>query len=64
MNVGVGTSAPATSGTLRAYRNGIAANAGNITVESENLGGRQVVEYDNVTTTLDAELYLIQFLQF
>ena len=56
MNVGVGTSAPATSGTLRAYRNGIAANAGNITVESENLGGRQVVEYDNVTTTLAASI--------
>ena len=51
MNVGVGTSAPSTAGTLRAYREGFAANAGNITNENENIGGRQVVEYDNVTTT-------------
>ena len=56
MNVGVGTSAPSSAGTLRAYRNGIAANAGNITVENENLGGRQVVEYDGITTTLDAAI--------
>ena len=56
MNVGVGTSAPATTGTLRAYREGIAANAGNVTLEDENLGGRQVVEYDGVTTTLSAAL--------
>ena len=56
MNVGVGTSAPSTAGTLRAYREGFAANAGNITNENENIGGRQVVEYDNVTTTLDAAL--------
>ena len=33
MNVGVGTSAPATTGTLRAYREGFAANAGNVTNE-------------------------------
>ncbi len=56
MNVGVGTSAPATSGTLYAYRNGIAANAGNVTIEDENLGGRQVAEYDNLTTTLGASI--------
>ena len=56
MNVGVGTSAPATSGTLRAFREGFAANAGTVTDENENLGGRQVVEYDNVTTILSAAI--------
>ena len=56
MNVGVGTSAPATSGTLRALREGIAANAGNVTNEDENLGGRQVVEYEGVTTTLSSAI--------
>ena len=56
MNVGVGTSAPSTAGTLKVYREGIAANAGNITNENENIGGRQVIEYDNVTTTLDAAI--------
>ena len=56
MNVGVGTSAPATSGTLRALREGFTANAGNVTNENENLGGRQVVEYDGVTTTLSAAI--------
>ena len=56
MNVGVGTSAPATTGTKYVYRNGIAANAGNISNENENLGGRQVIEYAGITTTLSAAI--------
>ena len=56
MNVGVGTSAPATTGTKYVYRNGIAANAGNISAENENIGGRQVIEYAGITTTLSAAI--------
>ena len=56
MNVGVGTSAPATTGTLKAYREGIVSQAGSVTNEAENIGGRQVIDYDNVTTTLSAAI--------
>jgi hypothetical protein len=54
MNVGVSTIAPSTSGTLFIYRNGITSNEGNVTIENENIGGRQVVEYAGITTTLSA----------
>ena len=54
MNVGVGTIAPSTSGTIYVYRNGFTSNEGNITIENENIGGRQVVEYAGITTTLSA----------
>ena len=56
MNVGVGTSVPATTGTLFAYRNGFSSNDGNITIADENLGGRQVAGYAGITTTLSAEI--------
>ena len=54
MNVGVGTNVPSTSGTIYVYRNGITSNEGNVTIENENLGGRQVIEYAGITTTLSA----------
>ena len=54
MNVGVGTISPSTSGTIYVYRNGFTSNEGNITIENENIGGRQVVEYAGITTTLSA----------
>ncbi len=54
MNVGVGTNVPSTSGIIYVYRNGITSNEGNVTIENENLGGRQVVEYAGITTTLSA----------
>lgn len=54
MKVGVGTNVPSTSGTIYVYRNGITSNEGNITIENENLGGRQVIEYAGITTTLSA----------
>ena len=37
MNVGVGTSDTATTGTLRVYREGFVAQAGSITNENENI---------------------------
>jgi len=54
MNIGVGTNVPSTSGTIYVYRNGVTSNEGNVTIENENLGGRQVVEYAGITTTLSA----------
>ena len=54
INVGVGTTAPVGSGAIYAYRRGVAANAGTISVENENIGGRLVTKYDNVTTNLSA----------
>jgi len=54
MKVGVGTNVPATTGTLYAYRNGFTSNDGNVTIENENIGGRQVVSYAGITTTLSA----------
>jgi len=56
INIGIGTSVPATSGTIYAYRYGSASAGGNVTVENENLGGRQVTEYAGITTTLSGEI--------
>lgn len=56
INIGVGTIAPSTSGTIYAYRYGVASAGGNVTVENENLGGRQVAEYAGITTTLSADI--------
>ena len=54
INIGVGTITPSTSGTIYAYRYGFASSGGNVSTENENLGGRQVVEYAGITTTLSA----------
>ena len=54
INVGTGTETPATSGTIRVYRYGVASAGGNISIENENLGGRQVIQYAGITTTLSA----------
>ena len=54
VNVGVSTSAPATTGTLLAYREGLTSNEGVITRENENLNGRMVPTYAGITTTLSA----------
>jgi len=54
LNIGVSTTSPSTTGTLYVYRNGITSNDGNVTIENENISGRQVVEYAGITTTLSA----------
>jgi len=54
INVGTGTETPATSGTIYAYRYGAASAGGNVSIKNENLGGRQVVQYAGITTTLSA----------
>jgi len=54
VNVGVGTTVPATTGTIFALREGVGSNDGNITIENENIGGRQTYVYAGITTTLSA----------
>lgn len=50
--VGPSTSAPAATGTIYAYREGVSSNSGNITVDNENLNGRMIPVYAGITTTL------------
>ena len=54
VNIGVSTSAPAATGTLFTYREGLTSNGGVITRENENLNGRMVPTYAGITTTLFA----------
>jgi hypothetical protein len=54
VNIGVSTSAPAATGTLLAYRDGLTSNEGVITRENENLNGRMIPTYAGITTTLSA----------
>ena len=54
VNIGVSTSAPAATGTLFAYREGLTSNDGVITRENENLNGRMIPTYAGITTTLSA----------
>ena len=54
INVGTGTTTPATTGTIRAYQYGFASAGGNVSIENENLGGRQAVEYAGITTTISS----------
>jgi len=56
ISVGVGTTTPATSGTLRVFPFGYASAGGNVVVDNENLGGRQKYQYAGITTTLSAEI--------
>jgi len=56
VNMGTGTTNPTATGTIFAYREGFAANGGVITVEDENLTGRQVPTYAGLTTTLSAAI--------
>ena len=50
--IGVGTTAPAATGSIYVYREGVTSNGGFITVEDENIGGRMVHQYAGITTTL------------
>ena len=56
VNLGVGTSEPAMTGSPFIYREGYASNQGVITPDNENLNGRMVPTYDGTTTTLSADV--------
>ena len=52
IQVNVGKGGGATTGTPYVYRNGYTSNSGNITPEQESLSGRQIAEYEGVTSRL------------
>ena len=54
VRIGITASAPAATGTLYAYREGVSSNGGVITVDNESLNGRMVPIYAGITTTLSA----------
>jgi len=54
VNIGASAGAPAATGTLLAYRDGLTSNQGVITRENENLNGRMIPTYAGITTTLSA----------
>jgi len=56
INIGLGTTAPSTSGTIYAFRRGIASNAGSVTANDENIDGRLYAKYDNLSTNLIANI--------
>ena len=56
VKIGIGTSTPATTGTIYAYRYEFASAGGNITPDNENLSGRMATQYAGITTTLDADI--------
>tara|TARA_Y100000004_G_scaffold4408_1_gene5275 strand:+ start:3383 stop:9253 length:5871 start_codon:yes stop_codon:yes gene_type:complete len=56
INVGTRTDTPAISGTQTVYQFGYASMGGSVTLEDENLGGRQRVQYAGITTTLSGAI--------
>jgi hypothetical protein len=54
VRIGVSPSAPAATGTLFVYREGLTSNEGVITRDNENLNGRMIPIYAGITTTLSA----------
>jgi hypothetical protein len=56
VSVGVGTTAPTPTGTIRVFPHGYASAGGNVVVENENLSGRQQTTYAGITTTISASI--------
>jgi len=54
LNVGISTNAPTATGTIYLYPTGNTSNAGEITIDRENLSGRMISQYAGITTTLSA----------
>jgi hypothetical protein len=52
VRIGITASAPTATGSLFAYREGVASSGGVITLDDENLNGRMVATYAGITTTL------------
>ena len=54
--IGIGTTAPATTGTKRIFIKGFVAQGGTLTAENENISGRLVTQYAGITTTLSGAI--------
>ena len=56
VRIGITASAPAATGTLYTYREGVSSNGGVLTGDNESLNGRMVPTYAGITTTLSADI--------
>jgi hypothetical protein len=56
VNIGISTNSPATTGTIYVFRPIFTSQGGIVNDENENLGGRSVVEYAGITTTISADV--------
>ena len=57
INIGVGTESPTeSSSSIFALPEGFASQNGNVTVNDENLGGRMIVPYAGITTTISGSV--------
>jgi hypothetical protein len=56
INIGVSTLFPATTGNISVFRPGYSSQGGVVDDANENLGGRSIVEYAGITTTLSADI--------
>ena len=56
VEIGSSDSAPTATGNIKAHHLGFSSNAGDIEVDDENFSGRMVETYDNVTSTLFANV--------
>tara|TARA_Y100000401_G_scaffold116892_1_gene123832 strand:+ start:4041 stop:9971 length:5931 start_codon:yes stop_codon:yes gene_type:complete len=55
INIGIGTTSPTPSGTIRVFPHGYSSSGGNIVIENENFG-RQKTTYAGITTTISSTI--------
>jgi hypothetical protein len=55
-SIGIGTTSPATTGTIRIFNLGFVSQGGNVSVENENISGRLITQYAGITTTLTSAI--------
>ena len=61
INIGVGTESPTESSTsMFALPEGYTSQAGNVTVNNENLDGRMTTQYAGVTTSISGSIKCIR----
>tara|TARA_R110000868_G_scaffold298903_1_gene559063 strand:- start:3233 stop:9127 length:5895 start_codon:yes stop_codon:yes gene_type:complete len=56
VNIGIGTTTPATGGSVTAYRPALTSYGGDIDINTESNSGRLIAEYAGITTTLGTTL--------
>jgi len=56
INIGIATNSPATTGTIYIFRPDYTSQGGTVNDDNENLGGRSIVEYAGITTTISADI--------
>lgn len=56
VDIGITTTAPAATGTIYIYQEGISSNDGVITPDRENISGRMRYSYAGITTTLSSQI--------